>query len=575
MRKIGFKVAAAIVALALIAIISLGLLASSMTAVGSGSQAVMDDEVEKINLIHRVYEDYMGISMNVYAHVNTKMNYAMKQKAQEIEAQRAQMHADMEAYQATIASEEVQQLYDVLKTRLDKFDADVDAILAASSGDGKESARDQMSYNLDRLTKAINESMNSLLEASAAELAASRSSLRGIITRANTLTIAVIVILVAAVVLVIFAANRIIVGPIRRIAQVIKGMIEKIHNNEGDLNERVPVETKDEIATLAQGVNEFLDILQDMIGGVISCSEEIHRQQLTVGGMVDATNQDANQISGTMEELAASMEEVSTVLGNVNENTRQAGDSVEDMVEKAKNGTKFAEEIKTRAQELQKLAQDSRATANSMIHSFDQSLNDSIEDSRQIEKINDLTGEILNIASKTNLLALNASIEAARAGEAGKGFAVVADEIRMLADGSKETAGNIQRISASVVTAVLRLADDARKLVSFINERVMPDYEILERTGGQYLDDSITVNRMMDEMLDSMDKIGSMMDSVEQSSESITGNVRDSARDVGLVVDNISTLAGNMQGISGALDQVSGAVGRLSEQTACFRRAED
>lgn len=74
-----------------------------------------------------------------------------------------------------------------------------------------------------------------------------------------------------------------------------------------------------------------------------------------------------------------------------------------------------------------------------------------IENSRSVEEVNALTDEILNISSQTNLLALNASIEAARAGEAGKGFAVVADEIRVLADSSRETAGNIQQINAKVV----------------------------------------------------------------------------------------------------------------------------
>ncbi len=91
-----------------------------------------------------------------------------------------------------------------------------------------------------------------------------------------------------------------------------------------------------------------------------------------------------------------------------------------------------------------------------MIREFDVALQASIEDSHQIENINSLTGDILSIAAKTNLLALNASIEAARAGEAGKGFAVVADEIRVLADGSKETANNIQQISKGVVDAVIK-----------------------------------------------------------------------------------------------------------------------
>ncbi len=291
---------------------------------------------------------------------------------------------------------------------------------------------------------------------------------------------------------------------------------------------------------------------------------------MNVNEVVEETNRSANDTSATMEELAASMEEVSVTVGYVSDSTREAEASVGEMVDRAVNGTKFAEEIRSRAEELRKLAQGSRASADSMIKEFDVSLNASIEDSRQIEKIGNLTSDILGIASKTNLLALNASIEAARAGEAGKGFAVVADEIRQLADNSKETAGNIQQISESVVAAVITLAENAGNLVKFINDRVMPDYEILENTGEQYLNDSITVDQMMSEMRDSMENIGSMMRTVAESNVNISNNVKESAQGVGGVVDNTAALADNMKNIIEALDQVSDVVGHLSEQTACF-----
>ncbi len=570
MKKIGIKFASAIIVLALISIISLGLLANSMTAISQGSQDIMNNEVEKINLIHGIYEDYLEMYMNVYAHVNAKLLRTMDKRAEEILESRAQMWESMEAYKAKITSEEVQGVYDSLEGRLESFDTYVDAIIELSRAGDKERANNLIANNLGMLNNTIDNSMSDLLEFSDAELAEGKTYLQGKAESSYVLIVSVIVLLIVTAVLVMFIANRIIVVPIQKIAQVINGMIEDIHNNNGKLDARVPVQTKDEIATLAKGVNEFLDILQDVIGGVISCSDEINRQQLHVNEVVEETNQNASDTSATMEELAASMEEVSATVGYVSENTREAEASVGEMVDQAVSGTKFAEEIRSRAEELRKLAQESRATADGMIKQFDVSLNESIEDSKQIEKIGNLTADILSIASKTNLLALNASIEAARAGEAGKGFAVVADEIRQLADNSKQTAGNIQQISEGVVAAVMALAENAGNLVKFINERVMPDYEILERTGEQYLNDSITVDRMMGEMRDSMENIGSMMRSVAESNENITSNVRESAQGVGGVVDNTAALADNMKGIVEALNQVSDVVSHLSEQTACF-----
>ena len=570
MRKIGFKVASAIIVLALISIISLGFMANSMTTISQSSQDVMNNEVEKINLIHSIYEDYLDIYMNLYAHVNAKLLRTMDKRAEDIVERRANMWESMEAYKAMITSEETGKVYAALESRLVSFDGIVDTVLAASKEGDKERANNLISNNLGMLNNVIDKSMNDLLEFSSQELDSSKAYLQSKANGAYTLIAAVVILLIVTAVLVMVIANRVIVVPIQKIAQLINSMIEAIHNNKGNLNERVPVQTKDEIATLARGVNEFLDILQGVIGGVISCSEEINRQQLNVNEVVEETNQNANDTSATMEELAASMEEVSATVGYVSENTREAEVSVGEMVDKAVNGTKFAEEIRSRAEELRKLAQDSRATANNMIQNFDVTLNASIEDSRQIEKISNLTADILGIASKTNLLALNASIEAARAGEAGKGFAVVADEIRQLADSSKETAGNIQQISESVVAAVMSLAENAGNLVKFINDRVMPDYEILERTGEQYLNDSITVDQMMSEMRDSMDNIGSMMRSVAESNENITNNVRESAQGVGGVVNNTAALAENMKNIIKALDQVSDVVSHLSEQTACF-----
>ena len=571
MKKIGFKFAVAIMLLTLISIGALGILARSLTTITTSSQELMNNQVEKTDLIHSIYEDYLDMYMNMYAHVNTKLAAVMDKRSEEIYATREEMWQKMEAYESQITSEEAQTAYDTIKDRLVSFDQCVDSIIEASRKNDKEQANILITNNLSMLNDTIQLNMQKLLEYSAEELKTGKTDLQQTAAESEGVILAAMILLVAAAVLVTIIAIRIIVVPIRRMAKVINKMIEDIHNGQGDLTSRVPVQTKDEISTLAKGVNEFLDILQDMIGGVISCGQEIEKQQQNVTAVVDKTNDNASETSSTMEELAASIEEVSSTVAYVNENTKQAEESVEMMIDKAVSGTQFAEEIRNRAQQLQKVAKDSRESAGTMIGEFDSMLQSSIEDSRKIENISNLTGDILSIASKTNLLALNASIEAARAGEAGRGFAVVADEIRVLADNSKETANNIQAISEEVVEAVTVLAENARSLIAFINERILPDYETMERTGEQYLNDSITVDRMMAQIRDSMEQIGGMMRTVVESNDNITGNVQESAQGVMGVVNNTTALADNMKDIIGALEQVSGVINHLSEQTACFK----
>ena len=122
------------------------------------------------------------------------------------------------------------------------------------------------------------------------------------------------------------------------------------------------------------------------------------------------------------------------------------------------------------------------ATANKnntlkIIHSITEEMKEALEESRSVEKVTQLTDDILSISGQTNLLALNASIEAARAGESGRGFAVVADEIRQLADSSREAANNIQNINEQVMKAVRGLVRSSEQIISYINESILPDYE--------------------------------------------------------------------------------------------------
>lgn len=127
-------------------------------------------------------------------------------------------------------------------------------------------------------------------------------------------------------------------------------------------------------------------------------------------------------MSAAMEETNASLEQISTSVGQVYA-------SIENMAARAEHGKESSGEMNGRADSVRTEALSRQQEAAAQAADMAQTLNEKIEQSKAVQEIAQLTANIIEITDQTNLLALNASIEAARAGEAGKGFAVVADEI--------------------------------------------------------------------------------------------------------------------------------------------------
>ena len=205
-----------------------------------------------------------------------------------------------------------------------------------------------------------------------------------------------------------------------------------------------------------------------------------------------------------------------------------------------------------------------------MIGEITTEMNQALENSKSVEKVAQLTADILSISSQTNLLALNASIEAARAGEAGKGFAVVADEIRQLADSSRETANNIQTINEQVIEAVQGLVVSSEKIVGYINENILPDYRAFVQGGQQYNDDATHIDNTMAEYAgEAQDILATMMEMTE-AIEGISRAVEESANGVTDAATNIDSLVQSMSTVNGQMEENSTVAKNLKEESAAF-----
>ncbi|NOT56682.1 MAG: HAMP domain-containing protein [Deltaproteobacteria bacterium] len=196
----------------------------------------------------------------------------------------------------------------------------------------------------------------------------------------------------------------------------VVGMLRDIAEGEGDLTQRLPVSSKDEIGELARWFNVFVEKLNGILGQVRQAADQVAlaSQQLSASGEQLSTG--SQQQASALEETAASLEEMTGTIKQNADNARQANQLAVGSREVAEKGGQVV------------------TNAVSAMHEINQSS----------KKISDISGLIDEIAFQTNLLALNAAVEAARAGEQGRGFAVVAAEVRNLAQRSAAAAKEIK-----------------------------------------------------------------------------------------------------------------------------------
>lgn len=570
MNSVKNKIMIPVLLLAVIAFATSILSIMNADRISKKGDDIANNYLVTIETVGYLSESTQKLTRSAYSYIVAEGDAAKKSVKDNIESLKSEIDGYMKDYEQTLDENE-ETAYSSYKNYYSQFLTQFGVLEKYVNTNQTVNASKLANNNLvdvcNSLESALDDMTNSEVEATDHAM----RQMHALAAFAKTTGGVCFVFAIGALIVAFLISTRKVVNPIVKTNKELKEISALINDNNGDLTKRVNVKSSDEIGQLAQGINQFLDILQNTIGKIVEGSKNLDNMINSVGENVTVSNDNAQDVSSAMEELSATMQEIAATIQTVNDNTESVGKNVVDIADKTGQINNYSQDMRERADSLAKSADENKRTTDEMLGNIVGTLKKAIEDSKSVERVNELTGEILNISSQTNLLALNASIEAARAGEAGKGFAVVADEIRQLADSSRDTANNIQAINEHVTSAVYQLIDNSNKIIKYIEETILADYDSFVQAGAQYNEDACYISETMQEFAEKTEKLKELMKNTVESIEGISSGVEQSANAVTSSAVSTSQLVEQMNSIDKEMSESRNTVGELKAQTDVFK----
>lgn len=496
---------------------------------------------------------------------------SMIQLVEKIRSQEDALEKDLESYK-TYVTPDIQKEYNDIKKKYEELKYECANVMAFSAAGKNEDAYELANGKISKCADAIESDIESIKKIVNQDADAQRQKLTSAYHSSIGTSVVTILISIAALFSAMVAVLRWVIYPLTNTNREINEIISGIDNRQGDLTRRVTITNNKEVASVGGGINAFMAKLQEIFRMISSNSRDLEGVVNEVRESVQTSNGSVSDLSALTEELSATMQDISDNASRINENTESVAGEVKSIAEKTIEINQYTKEMKEHAEAMEHAARENMDTTGAKVNDIVSVLSQAIEDSNSVNQVDNLTNDILNIASQTNLLALNASIEAARAGDAGKGFAVVASEISQLAAASQEAANNIQSINAIVITAVHNLADNANGLVEYMNEKILPEFQKFVESGGAYHDKATFIESVMADFEAKTDSLQNSMDEIANSVNTISHAIEEGVSGVVSAADSTQVLVSDMDKISKKMDENFAIAEGLKKETSVFTK---
>ena len=357
---------------------------------------------------------------------------------------------------------------------------------------------------------------------------------------------------------------HIVISPVKELTKVITSM------TEGDFTVAIKTKNYDEIGTMSQSVEKFIQTMRNMIHSIRGVSdklyEEANNSYTTSGTMYEASKIQ----SESMRDLSRTVEQLSVSVNEISQNATALAMAVSDAKE---NGTQVSVKMKETVQVSQKGKNEIQNVGNAMqtIVQSVKKLQEAIDKVGKASKeITSITGVIGNIAEETNLLSLNASIEAARAGEAGRGFAVVASEIGQLAQHSADSVKNIEELISEVNTLikdVVGQAEDSMKNITQSSAMIQKAEETFDDIFGN-IDRVGTLVQEMIKKVDEVDEVATNVAAISEEQAASSEEILITAENMAAQAEKITQ---NSQSVADGASQLTESAQQLTKEVDNFK----
>ncbi len=557
--------------LGILSVLSNVMAVNNIRKVNRNASRIADDCMNSISELSAIENETESIHKLGLSHIIATDLNTMIAIVEEMQTEQETLEQELEDYRKYVEPED-ESSYETVVSNYETMKYELGNLMAYSALGKNTEAYALANGAVSESSMAIQNEINVMKEHANTAASDAREKLSDVYLGALVSNGIIIAISVTLLMVALYCVIRFVIKPILATNKDISDIISGIDKGEGDLTRRVAVLSNDEIADLGNGINLFMDKLQQILKMIIENTNHMENVVREVGESVATSNDSATDLSAMTEELSATMQDVGHSVSVINNNTENVRGDVEMIAHKSGEINEFSKEMKANADKMESDARNNMDKTNETIGIILEGLGKAIEDSHSVGQVTSLTDEILNISSQTNLLALNASIEAARAGEAGKGFAVVADEIRGLADSSRETANRIQQINSVVVAAVNNLSDNANELVGYIQNAILPEFEAFVESGVKYRDNASYIENAMQEFTAKTDMLKKNIDEIALSISAITTAVDEGAEGINGAAKSTQNLVEDIVNISDKMNENKVIAQTLQKSTHVFAK---